>query len=126
MTVGWAAIRDALLDPVGAFRWWRRSERPWTPIPCADCGVDLVPTTPWGAHDWQRFMVHDDVWAAAGMAPSGGWLCVSCLERRLDRPLTGADLKPVPLNNPGDDDDTPRLDELKRAAWEHHMGPGSS
>jgi hypothetical protein len=97
---------------------WRR--RHWPPIPCADCAVDLVPTSPWGSHDWQRYMVHDDVWAAAGMAPLDGWLCIPCLERRLGWPLTGADFPPLPLNDLDADKDPHRLAELKRAAAQHH------
>lgn len=37
------------------------------------------------------FMVFDSVWAAAGMNYKGGYLCLGCLEARLDRPLTSAD-----------------------------------
>jgi hypothetical protein len=105
-------------------RWirWLRFRRRWVPIPCADCGVDVVPLNPLGGRDWHRYMVTDQVWADAGMASLGGWLCIPCLETRLGRPLTGADFKPLPLNDPGIDDDAPRLDELKWAAWEHHKG----
>ncbi len=103
--------------------WRRRSRRRdrwhWPPAPCADCAVELLPDTLLGVRDWQRLMVTDDVWAAAGMDPLGGWLCIPCLEGRLGRPLVGANLEAVPLND-SDLDDTPRLAELKRAAAEHH------
>jgi hypothetical protein len=50
-------------------------------------------------------MVHDHVWAQAGM--TDGFLCIGCLERRLDRCLQPNDFtatmsEPSPL-------DTPRL-----------------
>jgi hypothetical protein len=83
---------------------------------CFDCRVDCMPETPSGRHDWQRYMVHDDVWAAAGMRPDGGWLCAPCLQVRLGRPLTGDDLTGCELNRPGRDDDTPLLHALKVAA----------
>jgi hypothetical protein len=44
-------------------------------------------------------MVHDELWAQAGMEPLGGWLCVGCLERRLGRRLVPADFKPVVAND---------------------------
>ena len=52
-------------------------------MPCADCGVWLIPDTPVGIRDWQRYIVYDHVWRAAGMGPLDGWLCIPCLERRL-------------------------------------------
>ena len=82
-----------------------------------------MPVTPHSIRDWQRYMVTDDVWAAAGMTYLGGWLCIPCLEGRLGRPLTGADLEDVPLNELDADKDTARLAELKRAAAAHHAGP---
>ena len=112
--------RTVVAVDVTRWRRWLRYRRRWLPIPCADCGIDVVPLNPLGARDWQRFMVTDATWAAAGMEPLGGWLCVDCLESRLGRPLTGADFQPVPLNDPDVDDETPRLAELKRAAAEHH------
>jgi hypothetical protein len=91
------------------------------PIFCRDCDTNLMPNTPLGSKDWQRYMVHDQVWADAGMDQLGGWLCIPCLETRIARPLTGADLKPdLPLNCPDrDDDDTPQLAQLKRAIPNH-------
>jgi hypothetical protein len=44
-------------------------------------------------------MVHDELWAQAGMEPFGGWLCVGCLERRLGRRLVPADFKAVGAND---------------------------
>jgi hypothetical protein len=85
-------------------------------VRCVDCNVDLLPDTPRGSQDWQQYMVHDDVWAAAGMRPNGGWLCSGCLQTRLGRYLTGRDLTAAPINDPGRYDDTPRLAALKLAA----------
>jgi hypothetical protein len=50
---------------------------------CVDCGKDT------GGGEY--YMVGDDVWAASGLAPNGGMLCLACLERRIGRPLTGQD-----------------------------------
>jgi hypothetical protein len=112
----WASIKDALLHPADFIRWWRSERREWSPTPCAECGIELLPDTPPNVRDWHRHMVHDHVWAEAGMDPLGGWLCIRCLERRLRRPLTGADFPDLPLNDLDSDKDTPRLARLKRAA----------
>ena len=98
-------------------RWsGHRDQREWEPTPCADCGVELMPDTPPGVRLWQRYMVYDHVWRAAGMGPLDGWLCIGCLERRLGWPLTGADFPPARLNDLDADLDTHRLAELKHAA----------
>ncbi|MET9876549.1 hypothetical protein ABZZ36_18270 [Actinacidiphila glaucinigra] len=55
---------------------------------CADCRTDCSD---------ERYMVHDEVWAAAGMCPFG-FLCIGCIERRLGRRLAAADFLDVPLN----------------------------
>jgi hypothetical protein len=89
------------------------------PVCCPDCGTDLMPDTPIGSQDWQRYMVHDQVWRDAGLKPRDGWFCIPCLEVRLHRPLTGADFKDLPINDPDRDDDTPRLKTLKRSAAHH-------
>jgi hypothetical protein len=79
---------------------------------CADCGTE---TTPAALKDWQWYIVDDQVLADAGM--NGGYLCIGCLEKRLGRPLTGADFDPdIPINCPGAYPDTERLAELKREA----------
>lgn len=75
------------------------SEYP-SPSLCADCGVNTTPRGP----DWEWYMVHDQVWADAGMKTgdenhSGrGFLCIGCLEKRLVRQLTPADFKDLPIN----------------------------
>jgi hypothetical protein len=58
----------------------------WRRFLCVDCGRD---TGPCGLREY--YSVHDAVWAAAGMAPTGGMLCLGCLECRLGRQLTNDD-----------------------------------
>ena len=83
------------------------------PTLCAGCGTDLTPDTPPGSHDWQQYMVHNQVWADADLNTRDGWYCIDCLETRLGRPLSGADFPDLPINAPDRDDDTPRLAALK-------------
>ena len=49
-----------------------------------DCGINAS-----ARGDW--YMLSDDVWAATGMAPAGGVLCLVCVERRLGRDLQEED-----------------------------------
>jgi hypothetical protein len=51
-------------------------------MPYADCGRDTI-----GVEYVEYYMVHDHVWAAAGMADDADseFLCTGCLERRLGR-----------------------------------------
>jgi len=44
-------------------------------------------------------MVHDAVWARAGMYSNGGFLCIGCLEKRLGRTLRPSDFTDAPINN---------------------------
>jgi hypothetical protein len=62
-----------------------------TEFPCNDCGLAVLDLA-------EHYMVLDDVWAASGLGPNGGFLCVGCLETRLDRTLTPADFLACPLN----------------------------
>lgn len=108
--------------------WEWRYPRRQTRHRCADCRIEVTPETrhsgprpgrwePIPGH-WHWYMVHDDVWAEAGMKveawhENGGWvggsgyLCVPCLERRLGRPLTINDLLPAGVNEPSDLDYPP-------------------
>lgn len=79
----------------------RRARFRWLGSACRDCRQKS-----------DHYMVRDEVWAAARMAPLDGFLCVPCLERRLDRPLTCADLLPVDANKPSELD-TDYLAHLK-------------
>lgn len=100
---------------VRRYNEWVDPRRPRPAALCLDCGVDVAPEPSQGR--WQWYMVRDAVWSAAGTGHLDGYLCVLCLEARLGRPLTGADFSDLPLNRPGFKDDTPRLAELKAAAW---------
>src|SRR5262245_51189028 len=48
---------------------------------CVDCGKDT-------RNSGEYYRVDDDVWAASGLEPNGGMLCLACLEWRIKRPLT--------------------------------------
>jgi hypothetical protein len=61
--------------------WTKQRRRKYE---CVDCGGN--PDCP---------MLLDSIWA--GVAARSDFLCVSCVERRLDRRLTLADLKPCGL-----------------------------
>jgi uncharacterized protein DUF2695 len=52
---------------------------------CVDCGADF---------DEFNYRVKDAVWAAGGLKPDGGLLCIGCLERRLGRQLNRDDFGP--------------------------------
>jgi hypothetical protein len=54
---------------------------------CLDCDKDTV------TGDGDYYMVRDEVWAASGVTPGGGMLCITCLERRVGRELTLADFR---------------------------------
>jgi hypothetical protein len=43
---------------------------------CHDCGRDTVAIGHW-------YVVHDHVWAASGLGPADGVLCLACLQQRL-------------------------------------------
>lgn len=51
---------------------------------CVDCGKHTDASG-------EYYSVHDDVWAASGLAMDGGMLCLACLSRRIGRRLTSAD-----------------------------------
>jgi hypothetical protein len=52
-------------------------------------------------------MVHSEVWTLAGMKK--GFLCIGCLEKRIGRELVPADFTDVPINDPDNPWNTPRL-----------------
>jgi hypothetical protein len=68
-----------------------------TAFRCVDCEKDTC-------ESGQYYSVVDDVWAASGLAPNGGMLCLACLEGRIGRPLTKEDFT-----------------ALYPAAWERHV-----
>jgi hypothetical protein len=60
---------------------------------------------------FEMFIVHDHVWQKAGMGDRDGRLCIGCLEKRIGRRMTPADLPDHPFKAlPG----TPRLPERQR------------
>lgn len=61
---------------------------PWARPPsflCHDCGIDV------GELGEFVYTVTDDVWAATGLGPHDGLLCIGCLEARLGRRVGGDD-----------------------------------
>src|SRR5207249_3730826 len=80
-----------------------RTEVPPQGALCHDCRIDTAPLRPDGRPDfkrWDYYIVRDEVWAEAGMDGwDSGYLCMSCLMRRLKRDLvTGKDLLCWPLS----------------------------
>jgi hypothetical protein len=70
-----------------------------TAFRCVDCGKDT-------GESGEYYSVGDDVWAASGVAPNGGMLCLACLERRIGRLLTKQDFAGMWPN---------------ASAWERHI-----
>jgi hypothetical protein len=61
---------------------------------CIDCGMEA-----YFAPGNEYYMVHDEVWTAAGLPLNGGgMLCIGCLEQRLGRELTLSDFPDFPVN----------------------------
>ena len=54
-----------------------------TTFRCVDCDKDT--------QGGEYYMVRDEVWAASGLGPHDGMLCLRCLEQRIRRPLTNDD-----------------------------------
>jgi hypothetical protein len=78
--------------------WWILWHTGWRlqVKPCHDCGhLDRT-----GNEPCEIYAVHDDLWAAAGMEPNGGKLCIGCLEKRLRRQLAPEDFKNALINRP--------------------------
>ena len=66
----------------------------WFLAPCHDCGESTIPLD--DPSEW--YMVRDEVWAASGLAPRDGYLCIGCLEKRLGRRLRPYDFTDAPVN----------------------------
>lgn len=73
---------------------------------CKFCGFDTHA---------EGYMVHDSVWAAAGLPYDVGWVCVGCVERRLGRQLNAADFSDVPMNTDRFQRRTQRLTDRLRS-----------
>ncbi len=61
-------------------------------LPCRDCGVNTFEIS-------EYYMVHDELWPTV----LGGreFLCLGCLEVRLNRRLTTEDFPDAPVNRAG-------------------------
>lgn len=58
-------------------------------LECIDCGKEP-----------ELYMVKNEVWASAGLQEFDGWVCLTCLSRRLDRPLAPSDfIDGLPAND---------------------------
>jgi hypothetical protein len=75
------AFALAILEDVLGMKW---------ELKCPDCQ----------GYDPESYMVHNAVWAEAGLEPDGGWVHLSCLSRRLGRPVIQADF---PADTPAND-----------------------
>jgi hypothetical protein len=71
---------------------------------CVDCGKDTS--------GGEYYRVADDVWAASGLAPNGGMLCLACLGNRIGRPLTMSDFTAM----------VPSLEAWRRYERKHGRG----
>ena len=69
---------------------------------CVDCDFDTQGS--------EYYMVDDELWAASGMAPHGGMLCLACLERRIGRLLVIGDFTAL---------------WPSQAAWQRHLAARS-
>ena len=58
---------------------------------CRDCGADVL-------HEFE-YIVSDESWAATGLGPYDGLLCIGCIEGRLGRGLAPEDFdRRIPAN----------------------------
>ncbi len=64
-------------------------------------------------HHCEVYSVRSAIWKAAGMEPSGGCLCIGCLEKRLGRRLTPKDFAKGDAFNFPRSPGTPRLKERR-------------
>ena len=101
---------------------------------CGDCGVDTTPRKRPGRQKegtWEWYFVHDWVWLAAGTVPLPerkrewgipterayeGYLCIGCLEERLQRRLMPDDFTTTEVTIL----DTPRLVNRKTSYYASH------
>jgi hypothetical protein len=95
-TIKVRAASQAEADELALAMYWERGDGP------------LGLSAPWVEHEprdsdpeidtWDRcvdcrenagyYMVSDELWAASGLKPHDGMLCLSCLEQRIGQPLT--------------------------------------
>ena len=58
---------------------------------CIDCGVNTLLI-------YEYYMVHEHIWNQTGLGRYDGMLCISCLEKRINRPLNSKDFTNFPIN----------------------------
>jgi hypothetical protein len=83
---------------------------------CHDCGADTLETG-------EDYILRDPVWAATGLEPDGGMLCVDCVETRLGRRLQPEDFSDVYINQIRREDGPPRLRSRMLGREEASPGP---
>jgi hypothetical protein len=74
---------SACTPAIGIVRKRRKARRH-----CVDCGLDTFKAD-------HYYMVGNELWAAAGMEPFGGMLCLHCLEERIGRKLVYEDFTAI-------------------------------
>jgi hypothetical protein len=86
------------------------------PTPCDDCLDDVIPYDDHGRrveNGWEWYMVRPEIWEAAhcdGRPPQ--FLCIGCLETRINRRLLPDDFSSAPINEPSWIDSKRLLDRL--------------
>ena len=84
IVLSYLTLRGGCCDCEVVFNVDMTKPRPLVSFDCVDCGGDF---------DEYDYSVEDAVWAASGLEPGGGLLCIGCLERRLGRRLTRNDFE---------------------------------
>jgi hypothetical protein len=90
IVLSYLTLRGGCCDCEVVFNVDMTKPRPLVSFDCVDCGGDF---------DEYDYSVEDAVWAASGLEPGGGLLCIGCLERRLGRRLKRDDFAPHPFTN---------------------------
>jgi len=76
--------------------WYKTAKQT---LHCVDCGISTISTVENGVDEY--YVLKNDVWAASGLDPHGGELCIGCLEKRLGRKLNRNDFENCLLNYHG-------------------------
>jgi hypothetical protein len=109
--------RFARSDDFNVKAYWLGFPPPWrehdnvdydpeidTKFRCVDCGVCTNSSG-------EYYRVYDEIWAASGLGPNDGMLCLHDLERRIGRKLTLDDFTAIAPT---------------RVAWERHVANRSA
>jgi hypothetical protein len=62
---------------------------------CKDCGKATMRTPDFMD---EYYMITEELWAMTGLKPHDGFLCITCLEKRIGRQLTSDDFTDVYVN----------------------------